>query len=93
LAFLRFIFQPSGVHPKLAAGIAFNVAFYALLLFIPAGTLHWLRAWVFLAVTLAVMAVAIFSILPDSAGLFSQRAKGSSRRGSRSGTGFSSFWW
>ena len=67
--------------PKLAAGIAFNVAFYALLLFIPAGTLHWWRAWVFLAVTLVVMAVAIFSILPDSADLFSQRAKGVIQKG------------
>ena len=67
--------------PKLAAGIIFNVAFYALLLFVPAGTLHWWRAWVFLAVTIAVMAVAIFSILPDSADLFSQRAKGVIQKG------------
>jgi hypothetical protein len=62
--------------PKLVAGVVFNVAFYALLLFTPAGTLHWWRAWVFLAVTISVMTLAIFSILPDSAGLFSQRAKG-----------------
>jgi protein-S-isoprenylcysteine O-methyltransferase Ste14 len=67
--------------PKLVAGVAFNVAFYALLLFVPAGTLHWWRAWVFLAVTVAVMAVAIFSILPDSADLFSQRAKGIIQKG------------
>jgi protein-S-isoprenylcysteine O-methyltransferase Ste14 len=67
--------------PKLIAGVAFNVAFYALLLFVPAGTPHWWRAWVFLAVTLVVMAVAIFSILPDSADLFSQRAKGIIQKG------------
>ncbi len=66
---------------KLIAGIAFNIAFYALLLFVPAGTLHWWRAWVFLAVTLAVMAVAVFSILPDNADLFSQRAKGIIQKG------------
>ena len=47
----------------------------------PAGTLHWWRAWVFLAVTLAVIAVAVFSILPDSADLFSQRAKGVIQKG------------
>ena len=67
--------------PKLIAGIVFNVAFYALLLFVPAGTLHWWRAWVFLAVTVVVMAVAIFSIWPDSADLFSQRAKGIIQKG------------
>jgi len=67
--------------PKLIAGVVFNVALYALLLFAPAGTLRWWRAWVFLGVTVAVMAVAIFSLLPDSADLFSQRAKGIIQRG------------
>jgi protein-S-isoprenylcysteine O-methyltransferase Ste14 len=67
--------------PKLTAGILFNTAFFALLFFVPAGTLHWWRAWVFLAVTLVVMAVAIFSIWPDSADLFSQRAKGVIQKG------------
>jgi protein-S-isoprenylcysteine O-methyltransferase Ste14 len=67
--------------PKVIAGVVSNVAFYALLLFVPAGTLHWWRAWVFLAVTLAVIAVAVFSILPDSADLFSQRAKGVIQKG------------
>jgi protein-S-isoprenylcysteine O-methyltransferase Ste14 len=67
--------------PKVIAGVVFNVAFYALLLFVPAGTLHWWRAWVFLAVTVAVMAVAIFSILSDNADLFSQRAKGIIQQG------------
>ena len=66
---------------KVIAGIVFNVAFYALLLFVPAGTLHWWRAWVFLAVTVVVMAAAIFSILPDSADLFSQRARGIIQKG------------
>ena len=67
--------------PKVIAGVAFNVVLYALLLFVPAGTLHWWRAWVFLAVTVAVMAAAIFSILPDNADLFSQRAKGVIQKG------------
>lgn len=66
---------------KIIAGVLFNVAFYALLLFVPACTLHWWRAWVFLAVTLAAMAAAIFSIFPDSADLFSQRAKGVIQKG------------
>ena len=67
--------------PKVIAGVAFNVVLYALLLFVPAGTLHWWRAWVFLAVTVAVMAATIFSILPDNADLFSQRAKGVIQKG------------
>ncbi len=67
--------------PKVIAGVVFNVAFYALLLFVPAGTLRWWRAWAFLAVTVIVMAAAIFSILPDSADLFSQRAKGIIQKG------------
>jgi protein-S-isoprenylcysteine O-methyltransferase Ste14 len=67
--------------PKIVAGVVFNVAFYALLLFVPAGTLHWSRAWMFLVVTVAVMAVAIFSILPDNSGLFSERARGVIQKG------------
>jgi protein-S-isoprenylcysteine O-methyltransferase Ste14 len=67
--------------PKVIAGVVFNVAFYALLLFVPAGTLHWWRAWVFLAVAVAVMAGAVFSILPGNADLFSQRAKGVIQKG------------
>jgi protein-S-isoprenylcysteine O-methyltransferase Ste14 len=67
--------------PKVIAGVVFNVAFFAFLLFVPAGRLHWWRAWVFLAVTVAVMAVAIFSILPDNSGLFSERARGVIQKG------------
>jgi protein-S-isoprenylcysteine O-methyltransferase Ste14 len=67
--------------PKVIGGVVFNIAFYAFLLFVPACTLHWWRAWVFLAVTLAVMTAAVFSILPDSADLFSQRAKGVIQKG------------
>jgi protein-S-isoprenylcysteine O-methyltransferase Ste14 len=67
--------------PKVIAGVAFNIAFYGFLFFVPAGTLHSWRAWVFLAVTVAVMTVAVFSIFPDNADLFSQRAKGIIQKG------------
>jgi hypothetical protein len=66
---------------KVIAGVVFNVTFYALLLFVPAGTLHWWRAWVFLVVTVVVMVVAILTILPDNSGLFSERARGVIQRG------------
>src|SRR5204862_7538050 len=67
--------------PKVVAGVVFNVAFYALLLFVPAGTLRWWRAWVFLDLTVAVMVAAIYNILPDNAGLFSERARGVIKKG------------
>ena len=66
---------------KLSIGLVFNVAFYALLLFLPAGTLHWWRAWVFLAVTLIVTAGAVWSIFPDNAGLLSERSRGVIQKG------------
>jgi len=37
---------------KLALGVVSNVAIFGLSLFLPAGTLDWWRAWVFLAVVL-----------------------------------------
>ena len=60
---------------KLIAGLISNVAFYGLLLVVPAGTLHWWRAWVFLAVALVVTAVAVWRIARDNADLLSQRAR------------------
>jgi protein-S-isoprenylcysteine O-methyltransferase Ste14 len=66
---------------RLSIGLVFNVAFYALLLFLPAGTLHWWRAWVFLAVTLSVTIAAVWSIFPDNAGLLSERSRGVIQKG------------
>jgi hypothetical protein len=51
--------------------------------------LHWWRAWIFLAITLVVTAVAVRKIARDNADLLSQRAKGIIQKDSRSGTGFS----
>jgi protein-S-isoprenylcysteine O-methyltransferase Ste14 len=67
--------------PKLIAGIVFNVALYAFLLFVPAGTAHWWRAWVFLAVTLVATVAAVWSIFPDNAGLFAERSRGVIQKG------------
>ena len=66
---------------KLIAGLVFNLAFYALLLFVPAGTLHWWRAWVLLAVILIVTVIAVFSIFFDQTGLLSERARGLIQKG------------
>jgi protein-S-isoprenylcysteine O-methyltransferase Ste14 len=67
--------------PKVIASLIFNVFFYGVLLFVPAGTLHWWRAWMFLAVTLAVTAVAAFTIFLSQPRLFSERAKGVIQKG------------
>lgn len=66
---------------KLIAGLVFNVAFFALLLFVPAGTLHWWRAWVFLAVALVVTAMSVLSIYSDNTGLLSERYRGLIQKG------------
>jgi protein-S-isoprenylcysteine O-methyltransferase Ste14 len=67
--------------PKLIAGLVFNVALYGLFLFVPAGTLHWWRAWVFLAATFIVTLGAVWSIFPDDAGLLSERSRGLIQKG------------
>ena len=63
---------------KLIAGLLFNAVMYALLLFLPAGTLHWWQAWVFLAITIVVTAVAAFNI---PSGLLSERSRGVIQKG------------
>jgi hypothetical protein len=54
---------------------------YGLLFFVPAGTLHWWRAWVFLVVTLIVTLGAVWSNFPDDAGLLSERSRGVIQKG------------
>jgi len=63
---------------KLIAGLVFNAVMYALLLFLPAGTLDWWQAWVFLAITIVVTAVAAFNI---PSGLLSERSRGVIQKG------------
>lgn len=46
------------------AGPFINAAIYAVLLLVPAGTIHWPRAWIFLAVVLVAAALSIHA-LPD----------------------------
>ena len=57
---------------KLIAGIVLNVAVFAVLLFVRAGTLAWWRAWVFLGVVF-VATVATVVQLPQ--GLLEERFK------------------
>jgi hypothetical protein len=43
----RSLPKPAMSVPKIIAGVAFNVPLYAVLLFVPAGKLHWWRASMF----------------------------------------------
>ena len=42
---------------KQIAGIVFNTFFFAVTLFVPAGTIRWPRAWIFLGVVFVGTAV------------------------------------
>jgi hypothetical protein len=48
---------------KRIAGIVFNTFFFAIALFVPAGTIRWPRAWIFLGVVFVGTAVTMF-VLP-----------------------------
>jgi protein-S-isoprenylcysteine O-methyltransferase Ste14 len=56
IAMLRF---------KQAAGVVINTAIFAAMLLIPAGTLEWPRAWIFLAVVAVAATVSILAIPED----------------------------
>jgi protein-S-isoprenylcysteine O-methyltransferase Ste14 len=60
---------------KLIAGIIFNLAFFGVLLFLPAGTLDWRRAWILLAVILVVSVMSTISIARINTGLLEERFK------------------
>lgn len=66
---------------KLVAGLFLNTAFYGLMLFLPAGTLRWWRAWAFLGVTFIVTGVAVRSIFLKNPGLLFERYKGVIQKG------------
>ena len=63
---------------KQIAGIVFNTCFFGVLLFVPAGTILWPRAWIFLGVVFAGTAVTTF-VLPEE--LLKERYKPPLQRG------------
>jgi protein-S-isoprenylcysteine O-methyltransferase Ste14 len=67
-------------NTKLIAGIITNLALYGGLLFWPAGTLLWWRAWVFLAVVL-ICTVATMFYLRDRPEILNERFKSPIRKG------------
>jgi protein-S-isoprenylcysteine O-methyltransferase Ste14 len=63
---------------KQITGIVFNTLFFGVLLFVPAGTIRWPRAWIFLAVAMVGTAVTTF-VLPEE--LLNERYKPPVQRG------------
>ena len=66
---------------KLIAGVFFNVAIFGILLFVPAGTLDWWRAWVFLGVVLVGAVASTVSLFRTSKELLAERFKPPMQKG------------
>ncbi len=60
---------------KLVGGVLYSVVSFGLLLFVPAWTLDWPRAWVFLGVVFAASAATMFGVFPSRPDLLDERYK------------------
>src|SRR5438067_11852399 len=60
---------------KLAVGVVFSVAIFGVSLFLPAGTLDWWRAWVFLGVVFVGTVASTVSLFRFNQGLLEERFK------------------
>jgi protein-S-isoprenylcysteine O-methyltransferase Ste14 len=66
---------------KLIGGILLNAAIFAALLFIPAGTLRWWRAWVLLTVVLVGATATTVNLARINTGLLEERFKSPVQKG------------
>jgi protein-S-isoprenylcysteine O-methyltransferase Ste14 len=60
---------------KLVLGVVWNALIFGVLLFLPAGTLHWPRAWWFLAIVVAAGAISMLAVFPGREDLLKERFK------------------
>ncbi len=60
---------------KLLAWIVLNVGIFGIMLFVPAGTMDWRRAWVFIAVVFVASFAIAVNVLAHSEGLLDERLK------------------
>jgi hypothetical protein len=60
---------------KLILGVLFNVAIFGGFLFLPAGTLDWWRAWVFLGVAFVGTVASTVSVFRANKALLEERFK------------------
>lgn len=61
---------------KLIGSVLINEAIFAALLFIPAGSLHWRRAWIFLGVVAICCSATMFGVFAKNEELLNERYKG-----------------
>jgi protein-S-isoprenylcysteine O-methyltransferase Ste14 len=61
--------------------IILGVTFFALLLFLPAATLHWWRAWLLLGVVFMGMVAAVVNLARGHEGLLKERLKSPVQKG------------
>jgi len=60
---------------KLIGGVIWNVVIFAGLLFLPAGTLAWWRAWVFIGVVVVCTVATMVGVFLDNEDLLNERFK------------------
>src|SRR5579872_2162097 len=60
---------------KLIASVLLNVLIFAVPLFVPAGTLHWWRAWVIVGISFTGAVGALASLAREHRGLLEERMK------------------
>jgi protein-S-isoprenylcysteine O-methyltransferase Ste14 len=68
-------------NPRLIASALLNTTVYGLLLFVPAGTVHWWRAWALLGVVFVGMIATRLWIFRDERDLLAERSKPPMQRG------------
>jgi protein-S-isoprenylcysteine O-methyltransferase Ste14 len=66
---------------KLIFGIIWTLAIFGGLLFLPAGTLHWWRAWFFLGTVLVASVWSMISVFPGNEELLNERFKSPIQKG------------
>jgi protein-S-isoprenylcysteine O-methyltransferase Ste14 len=66
---------------KLIVGVIFNVAIFGVLLFLPAGTLDWWRAWVFLGLVFVGSVAGTVSLYRLNQDLLEERFKSPIQKG------------
>ena len=73
--------MPEMSPSKLIAGIISNIAIFGVLLFVPAGTLNWWRAWIFLSVLAIATVASTISIYRVNKAVLEERFKSPLQKG------------
>lgn len=66
---------------RLILGVAYNLATFSAMLFLPAGTVHWWRAWVLIGVILVATTATMVGVMRTRPGLLKERFKGLIQKG------------